>query len=91
MKGDYHIHTNYSDGVFSPEKIVDLALLTTKEISYIKRLYNFIKISKDNGKELIELLNSFFTKKYTGTCYDIEQLLTDLNVLEKYNVRPNYK
>lgn len=72
-------------------KIVDLALLTTKEISYIKRLYNFIKISKDNGKELIELLNSFFTKKYTGTCYDIEQLLTDLNVLEKYNVRPNYK
>ena len=25
-KGDYHIHTNYSDGVFSPEKIVDLAL-----------------------------------------------------------------
>ena len=26
MKGDYHIHTNYSDGVFSPEKIVDLAL-----------------------------------------------------------------
>ena len=26
MKGDYHIHTYYSDGVFSPEKIVDLAL-----------------------------------------------------------------
>ena len=26
LKGDYHIHTNYSDGVFSPEKIVDLAL-----------------------------------------------------------------
>ena len=26
MKGDYHIHTHYSDGVFSPEKIVDLAL-----------------------------------------------------------------
>ena len=26
IKGDYHIHTNYSDGVFSPEKIVDLAL-----------------------------------------------------------------
>ena len=26
MKGDFHIHTNYSDGVFSPEKIVDLAL-----------------------------------------------------------------
>ena len=26
MKGDYHIHSYYSDGVFSPEKIVDLAL-----------------------------------------------------------------
>ena len=26
VKGDFHIHTNYSDGVFSPEKIVDLAL-----------------------------------------------------------------
>ena len=26
MKGDFHIHTYYSDGVFSPEKIVDLAL-----------------------------------------------------------------
>lgn len=26
MKGDFHIHTNYSDGVFSPEKVVDLAL-----------------------------------------------------------------
>ena len=25
MKGDFHIHTYYSDGVFSPEKIVDLA------------------------------------------------------------------
>ena len=26
MKGDFHIHTHYSDGVFSPEKIVDLAI-----------------------------------------------------------------
>ncbi len=26
MKADFHIHTNYSDGVFSPEKIVDLAV-----------------------------------------------------------------
>lgn len=25
-KADFHIHTNYSDGVFSPEKIVDTAL-----------------------------------------------------------------
>ena len=26
MKSDFHIHTNFSDGVFSPEKIVDTAL-----------------------------------------------------------------
>ena len=26
MKVDLHIHTSYSDGVFSPEKIVDTAL-----------------------------------------------------------------
>lgn len=26
MKSDFHIHTNYSDGVFSPEKIVDSAI-----------------------------------------------------------------
>ena len=25
-KADFHVHTNYSDGVFSPEKIVDTAL-----------------------------------------------------------------
>lgn len=25
MKCDFHIHTNYSDGIFSPEKIVDMA------------------------------------------------------------------
>lgn len=26
MKSDFHIHTYYSDGIFSPEKIVDLAV-----------------------------------------------------------------
>lgn len=26
MKSDFHIHTNYSDGVFTPEKIVDAAI-----------------------------------------------------------------
>ena len=32
MKGDFHIHTYYSDGVFSPEKIVDLALEAGLEV-----------------------------------------------------------
>ena len=26
MKSDLHIHTNYSDGVFSPEKVIDTAI-----------------------------------------------------------------
>lgn len=26
MKSDFHIHTNFSDGVFSPEKVVDTAI-----------------------------------------------------------------
>ena len=26
MKADFHIHTNYSDGIYSPEKIVDLTV-----------------------------------------------------------------
>lgn len=26
MKSDFHIHTNYSDGVFTPEKVVDAAI-----------------------------------------------------------------
>ena len=32
VKGDFHIHTYYSDGVFSPEKIVDLAVEAGLEV-----------------------------------------------------------
>lgn len=32
MKSDFHIHTNYSDGVFSPEKLVDTAVNVGLEI-----------------------------------------------------------
>ena len=32
MKGDFHIHTYYSDGVFSPEKIADLAIEAGLEV-----------------------------------------------------------
>lgn len=32
MKSDLHIHTNYSDGVFSPEKIVDAAVNVGLEV-----------------------------------------------------------
>lgn len=32
MKGDFHIHTYYSDGVFAPEKIADLAVEAGLEV-----------------------------------------------------------
>ncbi len=32
MKSDLHIHTNYSDGVFSPEKLVDTAIEVGLEV-----------------------------------------------------------
>lgn len=32
MKGDFHIHTYYSDGVFAPEKITDLAVEAGLEV-----------------------------------------------------------
>lgn len=32
MKSDLHIHTNYSDGVFTPEKIVDAAIETDLDV-----------------------------------------------------------
>jgi len=32
VKSDFHIHTNYSDGVFSPEKLVDTAVNVGLEI-----------------------------------------------------------
>ena len=62
MKGDFHIHTNYSDGVFSPEKIVDLALEAgLKAISLTDHdnilSYNVAKnylATKDVGMKLIQ-------------------------------------
>ncbi len=32
MKGDFNIHTYYSDGAFSPEKIVDIAVENGLEV-----------------------------------------------------------
>mgnify|MGYP002524342933 FL=1 len=55
MKGDFHIHTYYSDGVFSPEKIVDLAVEAGLEVISLTDHDNVL--SYDVAKEYIESKN----------------------------------
>lgn len=60
MKSDLHIHTNYSDGIFSPEKIVDAAIEADLDIialtdhdnilSYEVALGYIEKLKKENKK-----------------------------------------
>lgn len=62
MKSDLHIHTNYSDGVFSPEKIVDAAIeaeldviaLTDHDniLSYEVALNHIAELKKENKKTI---------------------------------------
>ena len=52
MKGDFHIHTYFSDGVFSPEKIVDFhAEATAEKICFAKYL---VHKYNDESKSLIK-------------------------------------
>ncbi|MBR1942724.1 PHP domain-containing protein [bacterium] len=63
-KADFHVHTNYSDGVFSPEKIVDTALeagleaiaLTDHDniLSYDIAQKYLKNIGKENELEIIQ-------------------------------------
>jgi len=65
MKSDLHIHTNYSDGVFPPEKIVDLAIAAGLDVialtdhdnilSY-EVAQNYLKNLKAEGKKTIEVI-----------------------------------
>lgn len=65
MKSDLHIHTNYSDGVFSPEKVVDAAIeadldviaLTDHDniLSYDIAL-NYIETLKKENKKIIKVI-----------------------------------
>lgn len=65
MKSDLHIHTNYSDGVFSPEKIVNAAIdanldviaLTDHDniLSYCVA-QNYIQKLKNENKKTIEVI-----------------------------------
>lgn len=62
MKSDLHIHTNYSDGVFSPEKVVDAAIdaqldviaLTDHDniLSYEIALKHIENLKKENKKTI---------------------------------------
>ena len=64
MKSDLHIHTFYSDGVFSPEKIVDTALEVGLEVialtdhdnvlSYDVAKKHLQKIGKEDKLEIIQ-------------------------------------
>lgn len=65
MKTDLHIHTNYSDGVFTPEKVVDTALSVGLEVisltdhdnilSY-KVAQNYQKTLAAEGKKTLEII-----------------------------------
>lgn len=64
MKSDLHIHTYYSDGVFTPEKIVDTALDVGLEVialtdhdnvlSYDVAKNHLKKLGKENALEIIQ-------------------------------------
>lgn len=64
MKSDFHIHTNYSDGVFTPEKIVDTAIdvglqviaLTDHDnvLSYNVAKEHLRKIGREDKLEIIQ-------------------------------------
>lgn len=65
MKSDFHIHTNYSDGVFSPEKIVDsaidvglevIALTDHDNILSYSVAQNYIKKLQKENKKTIEVI-----------------------------------
>lgn len=65
MKSDLHIHTNYSDGVFTPEKIVDaaieaeldiIALTDHDNILSYEVAQDYIKQLKKENKKIIEVI-----------------------------------
>lgn len=54
MKTDLHLHTNFSDGVFSPEKLVDTAISVGLEVIALTDHDNILsyQIAKNHVKEL---------------------------------------
>ena len=58
LKGDFHIHTYYSDGVFSPEKIVDLAMEAGLQVISLTDHDNVL--SYDVAKEYLKTKDTDF-------------------------------
>lgn len=60
MKSDLHIHTLYSDGVFSPEKIVDTAIDVGLQVIALTDHDNILsyQVAKDYLKKKIKKINS---------------------------------
>lgn len=65
MKSDLHIHTNYSDGVFSPEKIVDeaikaeldvIALTDHDNVLSYEIAQNYLQKLKAENKKTIDVI-----------------------------------
>ncbi len=67
MKSDLHIHTNYSDGVFSPEKVIDTAIEANLDVIALTDHDNILsygiaqdyieKLKKEN-KKTIEIIRA---------------------------------
>lgn len=59
MKSDLHIHTLYSDGVFSPEKIVDTAIDVGLQVIALTDHDNVLSypVAKDYLKRPAEKIN----------------------------------
>lgn len=58
--------------------VVDLTLLTSSESTFVKEIYNHLKVYPKAFEKLVTVLDSFFTKKYTGEDYDINILIAEL-------------
>ncbi len=65
MKSDFHIHTNYSDGVFSPQKVVDAAIEAGLEIMALTDhdnilsydiAQNYVKQLESENKKTIKII-----------------------------------
>lgn len=63
MKGDYHIHTCYSDGIYSPEKVVDLAIEAGLEVIALTDHDNILSydiaqkyLEQENKKDKLEVI-----------------------------------
>lgn len=63
MKGDYHVHTCYSDGIYTPEKIVDLAIDAGLDVIALTDHDNILSyqiaqdyLEKENKKDKLEII-----------------------------------